>query len=85
MSMGNKPTIFTKLRIANVTAAAVILWSFGIWTHIILKATEGAITYNTSSGMLEMTPAFAIVVSILSMMNAFIGFAAKYLWDGCNS
>lgn len=83
--MDNKPTIFTKLRIANVTAASVILWSFGIWTYLILKATEGAIVYNPTSGLLEITPVFALVVSILSMMNAFIGFAAKYLWDGCGS
>ena len=81
----NNPTIFTKLRIANVTAAAVILWSFGIWTHIILRATEGDIIYNPASGLLEITPIFAVVVSILSMMNAFIGFAAKYLWDSCSS
>lgn len=83
--MSTQPRIFTKERIANVTAAIAIIWGFSLWTYIMVSIMSGSITYNPESGMLEVTPVFFVVVSILGMMNAFIGFAAKFLWDGCNS
>lgn len=79
----NKPTIFTKARIANVSAAIVIIWTFYLWTIVIIKVMDGGITISDSS--ISLSPSMAMVITILGMMNGFTGFAAKYLWDSCTS
>ena len=73
--------IFTKERIANVSAAVVIIWTFTLWTVVIQKVLEGAVTITDST--ISLSSSIAIVVTILGMMNAFTGFAAKFLWDHC--
>lgn len=79
----SKPTIFTKQRIANVSAAIVIIWTFTLWTFVIMRVMEGAITVTETA--IIVSPAMALVVTILGMMNGFTGFAAKFLWDQCGT
>ena len=77
----SKPQIFTKERIANVSAAIVVIWTFSLWTFVIMQIMEGAITITESS--ISLSPGMAVVITILGMMNGFTGFAAKFLWDSC--
>lgn len=78
-----KPKIFTKERIANVTAAIVIVWTFYLWTTVINAILAGDITVTPDS--ISLSPALAIVITVLGMMNGFTGFAAKFLWDSCGN
>ena len=79
----NIPRIFTKERIANVTAAIVIIWTFYLWTIVINAILEGDIIVTDTS--ISLSPSLAIVVTVLGMMNGFTGFASKYLWDSCST
>lgn len=81
--MSSKPKIFTKERIANVSAAIVIIWTFTLWTFVIMRVMEGAVIVTDTA--IIISPSMALVISILGMMNAFTGFAAKFLWDACSN
>ena len=79
----SSPKYLTKQRIANVSAALVIVWTFSLWTFLVTKIIDGGITITSEA--IIISPAMAIVVTVLGMMNGFTGFAAKFLWDQCGS
>ena len=78
--------IFTKARVANISSAAVIFWTLALWTYVIQTIMQGGIVIQTTANNIEvqLSPAMAIVITILAMLNAFAGFAAKHLWDSAN-
>ena len=81
MIKANKPKIFTKERIANVSAAVIIFWTFYMWWLVVDTALNGGV--HVTDENIVLAPGMALVITILGMMNGFAGFAAKYLWDAC--
>jgi len=77
----SKPKIFTKERIANVSAAVIIFWTFYLWWLVVDTILKGGI--HITDQEITIAPSMAIIMTILGMMNGFAGFAAKYLWDAC--
>lgn len=73
-----------KKRVANFMAGLFIIWALSIWTWIIYIIMDGGLTVTTTedgSLLIALSPAMAIVTSILAMLNVGLGMALKHLWD----
>lgn len=68
-------------------AALFIVWTLALWTWVIHEIMENAITVGVDAeGQLQiaLSPAMAIVTSILAMLNVALGVAMKHLWDSAS-
>jgi len=73
-----------KKRIANIMAALFIIWTLAMWTWVIDRMMSASIVVSvTDDGglVVALSPAMAIVTSILAMLNVALGMAIKHLWD----